>query len=1137
MSEPRLIEPLLSEHIMGEPISDHCGVRCCPAIHKDSEEKYMVKILSIPANEKQLAALVLSGACKDRQDANRYFKTLADEAIAEAEVLQKLSRLEGFRGPESWQIEPMENGNGYDVYLLSTYGRTLERYLRRNPMTHLGAVNLGLDLCAALSVCRRNGYLYVDLKPENIFLNDNQGYLIGDLGFIRLSSLKYASLPDKYRSAYTAPEIEDAYSSLNSTLDIYAVGLILYQVYNNGALPAADESIAPPEYADYEMAEIILKACAADPADRWQDPQEMGQALVSYMQRNAVNDDPIIPPVIPAEPEIQEITDPEPVEEETADTAAEDVAVEEEPNIEEDPSPVVEQDLDAVHPEEVPSAEEVEPMEEVAEEEVAAAEDTADDADEEEICEEAAEIPEETAAEEPTEPAAEESEAEEEQILMVGFAFEDSAEDDVDLTELEDAPLTDEVSQMLAQADELIAHQAPDPVVAPEPIDVPIPEPILPEPEEEETPAIPPISKEETEEIEDIPVPQSDETEEEPAQAEEEEPVEPAPAPAKKRKLGRIIAILLLVLILACGGIGGKYYYDHEYLQHVNSVTLEHAEDWLIVTLDTEIDNSLLTVSCTDTYGNKQTQKVVNNQATFTSLPSGTTYKITVNISGKHQLTGNTTATFTTPAQTTILDFAGITGDSDGSVILNFSVQGPDASGWLVKYSTEGEQERTAVCNGHMALITDLTPGKTYSFRLVAQDDLYVVSGDTLEFTASKVIFAENLTIHGFDGGVLKATWDIPEGAAVESWTVRCYNSLGTDLTFTVTEPTISIEGLDIAQGYTIDVLASGMTVSKSCSISANSISIKDILLDESVEGQLSLSWNFEGTAPEGGWNLIYTVDGGAPVSVVCEKNSFTLTELVSCGHYTFELVFSADTTVTGQTGTEWDAPIISTEPEVNDVTISDLKVDDSVLGQLTLNWSYQGTAPEGGWTLVYTIDGSAPITVVCEDPNFTLTMLIPDSHYVFELIAPEGTVFSGTTNTAWDSPKSQMFTGHKVTAQYMRFRLCIAPNKDNWSWSDISDSKYTTKFKTTDKMGIVIRLTEEYDTSPKTVVATYVIRDENGAFVSIRHTQQSWTSMWWRGYCELTLPELPDVPGNYTLQIYLDGAYITIDPIAFTVS
>lgn len=86
-------------------------------------------------------------------------------------------------------------------------------------------------------------------------------------------------------------------ATLNETADTYAVGMILYQLYNDGSLPfkdkAPDEALPSPVNADYEIAEIIMKAIDPDPAKRWQEPKELGKALAAYMQRNSINDTPI----------------------------------------------------------------------------------------------------------------------------------------------------------------------------------------------------------------------------------------------------------------------------------------------------------------------------------------------------------------------------------------------------------------------------------------------------------------------------------------------------------------------------------------------------------------------------------------------------------------------------------------------------------------------------------------------------------------------------------------------------------------------------------------------------------------------------------------------------------------------------
>ena len=300
MSDPKLISPLLDGLIMGDAINEHHGISCCPAINEETEEKYIVKIISIPPSPTQMDALLLTGAYPDEASALAYFKDVTDEVIAEIEILKRLSEQEGFIPYEGWQLEPMDDGKGYDIYLLRSYNRTLERHFKRHSFTHLDALNLGLDLCAAMSVSRRSGYLYVGLKPGNIFVTEDGQYKIGGLGFIKLDSLKYMSLPEKSRSIYTPAEINDAYAALNTTIDVYSIGLILYQAYNNGELPFNDD-IAPgqklpaPLYADYEMSEIILKACDPDPEQRWQDPKDMGKAIASYMQRNSVNSIPITP--------------------------------------------------------------------------------------------------------------------------------------------------------------------------------------------------------------------------------------------------------------------------------------------------------------------------------------------------------------------------------------------------------------------------------------------------------------------------------------------------------------------------------------------------------------------------------------------------------------------------------------------------------------------------------------------------------------------------------------------------------------------------------------------------------------------------------------------------------------------------
>ena len=790
MSEPRLISPMLDNFIMGGPISDHSGVRCCPAMENETDEKYIVKVISIPASPSQMDALLLTGAYPDEASVLSYFSDLTELVLEEINTLDSLAEQEGFITFCNHQVETMEDGKGFDIYLLSKYRRTLERHFKRHTFTHLDGLNLGLDLCAALSVCRRSGYLYVDLKPSNIYVTEQQQYRIGDLGFLRLDGLKYASLPEKYMSTYTPPEISDAFSALNETMDVYAAGLILYQVYNNGVLPFNDEvkpgdELPAPAYADAEMSQIILKACAANPEDRFQDPIALGQAIVGYMQRNGASDAPIVP--APAEEPVEEIPEEEAKQPVNAEQTAEEEAVQIDPELAE----FVDLSEDAVPEDEVP----------------------------------------------------------------------------------EDAVITDEVSEILNQAEELAAVEVPEPVVVPDHVDVPD------------------ITKEEEpEEAEENSAEENDpELELEDADALDEEEDEELDEEKPKKKC-RWIGWLIALLVIAGLAVGGYFFYTNYYLVEIDSIAVESDYSTLTVLVSTTEDETLLKAVCTDTYGNPVTTSVVNGKAVFTDLKPNTGYNIQLTVDGFHKLSGKTTATFATPIPSNIVKIDAVTGVSDGSVILNFTLEGPDSKEWTVVYSTEGEEDRTATFSGHTVTLSDLTVGKAYTFKLFPVEDLYVTGTNELTFTTSQVIRAEALEIVSCMNNALTAKWSAPAGIQVENWTVRCTGA-NYSKTIVTTDTVVTFEGLDHTLAYNIEVKAAGMSVSQTASIPANTVTAMNFAVDASSGKKLVLVWETSVPVPAEGWVLRYSVEGlNNETTIECKENTAVITPVHKNATYHFSL-------------------------------------------------------------------------------------------------------------------------------------------------------------------------------------------------------------------------------------------------------
>ena len=312
LAELKLISPLLSNMEVVECVS----VRGAAAVYivrsTKSGQTYILKHISVPESQKQVDALLFTGAAATAEDAQKYYEQVVSDYRAELDVLETLSASPNLDCFRSYQIAPKEDGVGYDMYLLAEHRKTLVEYLADNAMTKLCAVNLAMDLCSALIDLRQAGLIHRDVKPSNIYLSPQGHFLLGDLGIAKISDLKYCTMPESMLSSYSAPELFSLMAAIEPTTDIYSVGLILYRIFNGNHAPFEDENTSAkaadrrrvtgealpvPMYADYEISEIILKACAFKPEDRYQTPQALKDALVEYMKRNQVDDTLIVPPI------------------------------------------------------------------------------------------------------------------------------------------------------------------------------------------------------------------------------------------------------------------------------------------------------------------------------------------------------------------------------------------------------------------------------------------------------------------------------------------------------------------------------------------------------------------------------------------------------------------------------------------------------------------------------------------------------------------------------------------------------------------------------------------------------------------------------------------------------------------------
>jgi hypothetical protein len=186
--------------------------------------------------------------------------------------------------------------------------------------------------------------------------------------------------------------------------------------------------------------------------------------------------------------------------------------------------------------------------------------------------------------------------------------------------------------------------------------------------------------------------------------------------------------------------------------------------------------------------------------------------------------------------------------------------------------------------------LTGLTVGKEYTFRIEPEEELYVTGTQQITFTASKLIYAQDLRAVSFLDGKLTVRWNTPDGTTVENWTVSCTNDNGHSETVVVSDPCAVFQNLNPEESYKIEVTAGGMHVSQIITVPANSNTVTDFLVSINDQGNLVLQWNTN-AASDGGWILQYQIQNtDIRGTLTCEDNTALLQIPVPGCTYVFTL-------------------------------------------------------------------------------------------------------------------------------------------------------------------------------------------------------------------------------------------------------
>ncbi len=264
------------------------------------EVRYAVKVIS---SEKAPERVRQGGA---RDEIKQYPEKCVKDLSLEARVMQILKGDPHIVSIEDFAVMRDEESDQDHVLIRMELLKPFRLWREQHgELTQEDIVRLGIDLCLAVEHCHRNKIVYRDFHQHNILVDADSHFKLGDFGYARMEEFCQPKndctgiVMNNGAEGYTKELNPRDHESIVKT-DIYCAGMFLYKLLNSDTYPflPADRSVTtmerkiafevfkrgilplpPPKNADAALSEIVLKACAPDPEQRYASARALREAL------------------------------------------------------------------------------------------------------------------------------------------------------------------------------------------------------------------------------------------------------------------------------------------------------------------------------------------------------------------------------------------------------------------------------------------------------------------------------------------------------------------------------------------------------------------------------------------------------------------------------------------------------------------------------------------------------------------------------------------------------------------------------------------------------------------------------------------------------------------------------------------
>ncbi len=181
-------------------------------------------------------------------------------------------------------------------------GESLACRLEREPGLSIAeAVGIAREVCQALGAAHAAGVVHRDLKPDNVLLADDGRVVLTDFG-LAVALRETGGLASSARAgtpAYMAPEQLEGSRNLAGRADLYALGVLLYEMLTGArpwerdsecssarrmTSPPPDPRVVRPE-VPAALARVVLRCMARAPEGRYATASDVARALTGALAR------------------------------------------------------------------------------------------------------------------------------------------------------------------------------------------------------------------------------------------------------------------------------------------------------------------------------------------------------------------------------------------------------------------------------------------------------------------------------------------------------------------------------------------------------------------------------------------------------------------------------------------------------------------------------------------------------------------------------------------------------------------------------------------------------------------------------------------------------------------------------------